>query len=206
MDRAGLALLVGLAANCVTFVQLTPQILKLWRTGRTEGVSPAWALLGTTSNVGWLAFVVATGVWIAIPSIVVAIVGFSLTFQLLHRNGARIGLALRVSAANCAALVVIGITLGWIWLGTILAMSFLVQFTPPVVAVWRSRAPVGVSAATWFLALTEGTAWGLYGVLLEGDESGPIILYGLAEILTSSLVLIRVWEARERVRMALREQ
>ena len=101
MSREELAFWVALVANGVTFVQILPQIVRLLRTGRTEGVSPAWAAVGMTINLGWLAYVVENEFWVTIPSIIAAIVSFGLALYLLYRNGAdvRLGLLMTVPIA-----------------------------------------------------------------------------------------------------------
>ena len=88
MSRADFALLVGAVATIATFVHVVPQILRLLRTGRIEGVSPSWAAVGMTLNFGWIAYVVSQEYWIAIPSIVVAIASFGVALYLMKRNGA----------------------------------------------------------------------------------------------------------------------
>ena len=79
-----------MVANGVTFVQIIPQIARLIRTGRTEGVSPTWAAAGMTINLGWFAYVVENEFWETIPSIFAAVSSFGLALYLLYRNGARV--------------------------------------------------------------------------------------------------------------------
>ena len=197
MSRAEAALLVGVVATAVTFVHIVPQILRLARTGRTEGVSPSWAAVGTTLNVGWLAYVVAEEYWVTIPSIVVAMASFGLALHLLRRNGANVRAGLLASAAIAAASAAILLVAGWTVLGTVLGLSNGLYLGPSVVAAWRSRTPVGVSPVTWVLAEFEGLLWGLYGVLVA---SGPIIVFGVTEAALAALVLLRLWLARHRIR------
>ena len=200
MSRADFALLVGAVATIATFVHVVPQILRLLRTGRIEGVSPSWAAVGMTLNFGWIAYVVSQEYWIAIPSIVVAIASFGVALYLMKRNGAAVRPSILFSAAVAAASVVIQLAVGWTVLGTVLGLSNGLYIGPSVVAAWRSHTPVGVSPLTWVLAEVEGLLWGFYGVLVL---AGPIIVFGATEALLSGLILLRLWVARHRVRAAL---
>lgn len=200
MTRADFANLVGIVATAVTFMQILPQIVRLIRTGHTEGVSPAWAAGGATINLGWLAYVIEGRFWVTIPSIIVAVVSFVLALYLLYRNGAGIGAGLLMSGAIALACVMIQQVAGWTVLGTVLGLSNGLYLGPSVVAAWRSHTPVGVSPWTWMLTVLEGLKWGFYGVLVEAV---PIMVYGSTAILLALLVLLRLWVARDRIRAAL---
>ena len=200
MSRTEFANLVGIVATAVTFVQILPQIVRLIRTGRVEGVSSAWAAVGATINLGWLAYVIEGRFWVTIPSIIVAIVSFLLALYLLHRNGAPIRAGLVMSGAIALACVVIQQAAGWTVLGTVLGLSNGLYLGPSVLAAWRSHTPVGVSPLAWMLTVLEGLKWGFYGVLVEAT---PIIVYGSTAILLALLVLLRLWTARDRIRAAL---
>ena len=200
MSRQELAFWVAVVANGVTFVQIIPQIAKLIRTGRTEGVSPIWAAAGMTINLGWLTYVVENGFWETIPSIIAAISSFGLALFLLYRNGVSVRASLLIGAAVIVASVVIQQAAGWTVLGTVLGLSNGLYLGPSVVAAWRSHTPVGVSPWTWMLTVLEGVKWGFYGVLVEAV---PIMVYGSTAILLALLVLLRLWVARDRIRAAL---
>ena len=200
MTREQLAFWVALVANGVTFVQIVPQIVRLLRTGRTEGVSPTWAAAGMAINLGWLGYVVEEQFWVTIPSIVAAQASFALALYLLYRNGADVRPGLLMSAAVAVASVVIQLAAGWTVLGTVLGLSNGLYLGPSVIAAWRSRAPVGISPLTWWLTVLEGLKWGFYGVLVLAV---PIMVYGSTAILLALLVLIRLWAARHRIRAAL---
>ena len=200
MSRAELAFWVAVVANGVTFVQLVPQIVRLLRTGHTEGVSATWAAVGMAINVGWLAYVVENRFWETIPSIIAANSSFGLTLYLLHRNGAAVRAGLLMGAAVAVASLTIHQAAGWTVLGTVLGLSNGLYLGPSVVAAWRSHTPVGVSGLTWMLTVLEGLKWGFYGVLVEAV---PIVVYGSTAILLALLVLLRLWVARDRIRAAL---
>ena len=199
MTREQLAFWVAVVANGVTFVQIVPQIVRLLRTGHTEGVSPTWAAAGMTINLGWLAYVVENGFWETIPSIIAAITSFGLALYLLYRNGADVRVGLAMSAAIAVASVAVQRYAGWTVLGTVLGLSNGLYLGPSVIAAWRSRAPIGIAPATWWLTVLEGFKWGLYGVLVLAI---PIVVYGSTAILLALLVLLRLWVARDRIRAA----
>ncbi len=200
MSRAELATVVGVVATAVTFVHVVPQIARLLRTGRVEGVSVAWAAVAMVLNLGWMAYVIAQEFWITIPSIVAAVVSFGTALYLMYRNGADVRPGVLLSLAVAVGSVAIQLAAGWTVLGTVLALSNGLHLGPSVVAAWRSRAPVGVSPLTWALATMEGLMWGCYGVLVA---AGPIIVFGATEAGLSALVLLRLWVARHRIRAAL---
>lgn len=200
MSRAEFATVVGVVATAVTFVHVVPQIVRLIRTGRVEGVSSAWAAVALVLNFGWMAYVIAEELWITIPSILVAIVSFGTALYLMYRNGADVRPGVLMSAAVGVASVGIQLVAGWTVLGTVLALSNGLYLGPSVFAAWRSHIPVGVSPLTWALAVCEGLLWGFYGVVVA---AGPIIVFGATEAGLAALVLLRLWVARDRIRAAL---
>ena len=197
MTAAAAALVVGAAATVLTCVLLVPQIGRLLKTRRTEGVSPGWAVLGVVVNSGWLIFLAAEAVWLPILSCAVAEAGFILTIWLLHRNGADIRAGMGAGAVAAVIVTAIGAGWGWTALGTALALATMVQFLPSIIAAWRTYAPVGLSPATWTLTLAETVGWMAYGMLI--DEI-PIILYGLTGIAASVMILARIAMTRSRIR------
>ena len=200
MSREALALWVGVAGNTLTFVQITPQIVRLLRTRRIEGVSPAWAAVGMTINLGWITWVLAERLWLPIPAVIAAILSFGAVLYLLYRNGADVRAALWVSAGIAVACVGIQQAAGWTVLGTVLGLSNGLYLGPSVVAAWRAHTPVGVSPLSWVLTALEGAVWGLYGVLVAAV---PIMVYGSTAILLAVGVLLRLWMTRDRIRAAL---
>lgn len=195
MTAATAALAIGAAATVLTCVLLIPQIARLLRTRRTEGVSPGWAVLGVVVNSGWLIFLAAEAVWLPILSCAIAEVGFILTVWLLRRSGADVRAGVGAGAAAAAIVAVIGAGWGWTALGAALAVATMVQFLPSIAAAWRTYTPVGLSPATWTLTLAETVGWMAYGVLIDQI---PIILYGLTGIAASVLILGRIAMTRSR--------
>ena len=200
MSRLELAFWVAVVANGVTFVQIVPQIVRLLRTGHTEGVSPTWAAVGMTINIGWFAYVVENEFWETIPSIFAAVSSFGLALYLLYRNGARVRAGLLTSAAVAVASVGIQQAAGWTVLGTVLGLSNGLYLGPALIAAWRTYVPAGISPGTWWLTVLEGFKWGFYGVLVAAV---PIVVYGSTAMLLAVLVLLRLWLTRDRIRAVL---
>ena len=201
MNQAEIAVVVGVVATAVTFVQILPQIARLLRIGRTEGVSPIWAAIGTTVNIGWIAYVVAEELWVTIPACLAGAGSYGVVLYLLYRNDAGVRTGLLLSAVVAVACVVVQLVAGWTVLGTVLGLSNGLYLGPSVVAAWRSHAPVGVSPLSWVLVALEGLLWGLFGVLVEAS---PVVVFGVTAALLAALVLLRLWVTRHRIRHALK--
>ena len=74
-------------------------------------------------------------------------------------------------------------------LGSALAVAFLLQVTPSVWTVYRSRDTAGVSRGTWLLIFGELLCWGVFGI----HEADPrLIVLGTTGVTASLLVLARV--------------
>ncbi len=200
MSQAQLAVVVGVVATAVTFVQILPQIVRLLRIGRTEGVSPVWAAIGTTVNAGWIAYVVAEELWVTIPACLVGTASYGIVLYLLYRNDAGVRTGLLLSAVVAVACVVVQLEAGWTVLGTVLGLSNGLYLGPSVVAAWRSHAPVGVSPLSWVLVALEGVLWGLYGVFVDAS---PVVVFGVTAAGLAALVLLRLWVTRHRIRHVL---
>ncbi len=200
MSQAQLAFVVGVIATVVTFVQILPQITRLLRIGRTEGISPAWAAIGTTVNASWIAYVVAEELWVTIPAVIAGAASYGIVLLLLYRNNARIRAGVMLSALVLGVCVIVQLVAGWTVLGTVLGLSNGLYLGPSVVVAWRTHTPVGVSPLSWTLVALEGIFWGLFGVLVE---AGPVVVYGVTATLLATLVLLRLWVTRHRIRHAL---
>lgn len=78
-------------------------------------------------------------------------------------------------------------------LGSALAVAFLLQVTPSVWTVYRSKDTTGVSRGTWLLIFGELLCWGVFGI----HEADPrLIVLGATGVVASLLVLARVSSPR----------
>ncbi len=168
-----------------------PQARQLARTRRTDGVSPTWVGVSLALNGWWLAY------------------GFAAS-----RLGARAGVgdldrALRVDgralrpdrrATEPARLLLGAVGLGmiplpflvvggWEIAGLAVGLCYGLQLLPAVVAVLRTRALGGVSAATWLIAWTESMLWLVYGL---GVTDPALIVAGTIGVAMSTLILVRL--------------
>lgn len=86
--------------------------------------------------------------------------------------------------------------LGRTGLGSALAVAFLLQVTPSVRTVYRSKDTAGVSRGTWLLILGELLCWAVFGI----READPrLIVLGATGVTASLLVLARVsWPRADR--------
>ena len=86
-------------------------------------------------------------------------------------------------------LLTAGVAFGRAGLGSALAVAFLLQVTPSVWTVYRSRDTAGVSRGTWLLIFGELLCWGVFGI----HEADPrLIVLGATGVVASLLVLARV--------------
>lgn len=70
-----------------------------------------------------------------------------------------------------------------------LAATVLVTCGPQLVSAFASPSPIGLSAATWWIALVDAAAWGTYGVVLR---DGALELYGVVLTTTALVLLLRL--------------
>ncbi|MGF1667749.1 MAG: PQ-loop domain-containing transporter [Acidimicrobiia bacterium] len=179
-----------IVATGVAWWSLVPQIVKLLRTGDASGVSTAWPTIGLVSNLGWTAYLLGQTLWAAVPSTAVMTIFYGLVIWALARTGTagRLRPGLGMGALWAVALGSTGAFAGVDAMGVVLASSYVVQFTPPVLAAWRSDRPSGVSAGTWRLIVVESALWGTYG---WWNSDRPIVMYAVAGVVGGGLILAR---------------
>jgi hypothetical protein len=132
--------------------------------------------------------------WTAlVPSISATVLAGVLAALLAHggpRSGAG-GVGRRpvaIVAAWSGLLVLAWVLGGRAWLGTALAVSFVLQVTPSVWTAYRTRRPTGVSRGTWLLILAELGCWGGYGLV---EQDPRLAVLGCTGVLASLLMLAR---------------
>ena len=168
-----------------------PQARQLARTRRTDGVSPTWVGVSMALNGWWLAYGLAAPVWALVPVSAISFVLYASMAVLFVRTGgtvSRRGLALGVIGLGMVPLpfLVIG---GWELAGLAVGLCYGLQLLPAVVAVLRTRALSGVSAATWLIAWVESMLWLVYGL---GVVDPGLIVAGTIGVLMSSVILARL--------------
>ena len=179
-----------LVAACLAVPQFLPQLARVRRAGSTAGVSWSWAALTSVNNAAWLAYFALSGFWTAIiPAVSAAVLSGLLAVVLARRGGGIPRRPMVLAAVWTVALLAAGVAFSRTGLGSALAAAFLLQVTPSVWTVYRSRDTVGVSQGTWLLILGELLCWGVFGI----HEADPrLIVLGATGAVASLLVLARV--------------
>lgn len=179
---------LGVLASIAFFARLTPQPIRLWRTGVPDGVSPMAAMNAALSDIGWILYGLAAGlvpVWL---TAVVALVPGVWTVWLLRREATR-----RDLLWSCVWLATIGLAWASGTLVAILGVSVIVNQGPQVARALRERDLRGVSPTTYVLALADAGLWGAYGVAAD-----DVAVMGYAVVLFAAAVtvLTRIWWTR----------
>jgi uncharacterized protein with PQ loop repeat len=168
-----------------------PQARQLARTRRTDGVSPTWVGVSMALNGWWLAYGLAASVWALVP---VSVISFGLyasmavLFVGTGGTASRRGLIIGAAGLGMVPLpfLVVG---GWELAGLAVGLCYGLQLLPAVVAVLRTRALAGVSAATWLIAWTESMLWLVYGL---GVSDLALIVAGTIGVAMSTLIVVRL--------------
>jgi uncharacterized protein with PQ loop repeat len=185
-----------LLAAFLAVPQFLPQLTRVRRTGAIAGVSWSWAALTGVNNAAWLAYFALSGLWTALVPASSATVLAGWLAVVLARRGCRVPRRTAVLVSVWAVLLAAaGAALGRAGLGSALTVAFLLQVTPSVRTVYRSRDTAGVSRATWLLIFGELLCWGVFG-LHEADPR--LIVLGATGVVASLLVLARVSRAAAR--------
>jgi uncharacterized protein with PQ loop repeat len=182
--------LLPLAAAFLAVPQFLPQLARVRRAGTTAGVSWSWAALTSVNNAAWLGYFALSGFWTAlVPAISATVLSGLLAVVLARRGGGVPRRPLLLASAWTLVLLTAGAGFGRTGLGSALAVAFLIQVTPSVWTVYRSRDTAGVSRGTWLLIFGELLCWGVFGI----HEADPrLIVLGATGVVASLLVLARV--------------
>jgi uncharacterized protein with PQ loop repeat len=173
--------------------QFLPQLSRVRRAGTTAGVSWSWAALTSVNNAAWLGYFALSGFWTAlVPAISATVLSGQLAIVLARRGGLPKRPAV-LALAWAVVLLTAAVVSGRAGLGSALAVAFLLQVTPSVWTVYRSKDTTGVSRGTWLLIFGELLCWGVFGI----HEADPrLIVLGATGVVASLLVLARVsWPA-----------
>lgn len=178
-----------LVAAFLAVPQFLPQLARIRRAGTTAGVSWSWAALTSVNNAAWLGYFALSGFWTALVPAVSATVLSGLLAIVLARCGGVQKRPVMLTSAWAVVLVAAAAVSGRPGLGSALAVAFLLQVTPSVWTVYRSRDTAGVSRGTWLLIFGELLCWGVFGI----HEADPrLIALGATGVVASLLVLARV--------------
>jgi len=149
----------------------------------------SWAALTSVNNAAWLGYFALSGFWTALVPAISATVLSGLLAIVLARRGGVPKRPMMLTSAWAVALLTAAAVSGRTGLGSALAVAFLLQVTPSVWTVYRSRDTVGVSRGTWLLIFGELLCWGVFGI----HQADPrLIVLGATGVAASLLVLARV--------------
>lgn len=180
--------IVGWLATVLTAGWAVPQWLRLAKHD-PDGVAVETYAFGFASALGWLGYGVAVAsLPVEASSAAVALVYAAIVTRLVARGATRWLRPVSVSASWGALLVAAASFGGADALGLVLAAAALVVNGPQVVDSLRAPALTGVSPAAWLLAFLEGVLWGVYGV---GLASSALVAYGIVQVSSSGIVLVR---------------
>jgi uncharacterized protein with PQ loop repeat len=182
--------LLPLVAAFLAVPQFLPQLARVRRAGTTAGVSWSWAALTSVNNAAWLGYFALSGFWTAlVPAISAALLSGLLAVVLARRGGGVPKRPLVLVSVWAVVLITAVAVSGRTGLGSALAVAFLLQVTPSVWMVYRSKDTAGVSRGTWLLIFGELLCWGVFGI----HQADPrLIMLGATGVVASLLVLARV--------------
>lgn len=168
-----------------------PQARQLARTRRTDGVSPTWVGVSMALNGWWLAYGLAAPVWGLVPvSIISCALYASMAIVFLGGGAAADRRGLLIGALGLGMIplpfLLVG---GWEIAGLVVGFCYGLQLLPAVIAVMRSRALAGVSAATWWIAWVESMLWLVYAV---GVSDLALTVAGTIGVVMSTVILARL--------------
>jgi hypothetical protein len=154
------------------------------------GVSWSWAALTSVNNAAWLGYFALSGFWTAlVPAISATVLSGLLAVEVARRGSGMPKRPMVLTSVWAVVLLTAGVAFGRAGLGSALAVAFLLQVTPSVWTVCRSRDTAGVSRGTWLLIFGELLCWGVFGI----HEADPrLIVLGATGVIASLLVLARV--------------
>lgn len=182
---------VAVAASVLGSGMALPQAVRLHRTGRTDGVSPAWIGVSVAINAWWVAYALAAPLWSLLPVASLSLllyvwigIVFVRSTSLRSLIGVGVG-ALGLGMAPLPALL----AGGWEIAGIAVGLSYGLQLAPAVVAAYRTRELAGVSTATWVISFTEAALWLAYGVGI-GDRA--LVAGGAMGVLMAGAIVGRL--------------
>lgn len=179
-----------LVAAFLAVPQFLPQLTRVRRAGTVAGVSWSWAALTSVNNAAWLAYFALSGFWTAlVPAISATVLSGWLAVVLARRGAGLPKRPMALASVWAVILLTAAAVFGRAGLGSALAVAFLLQVTPSVWTVYRSKDTAGVSRVTWLLIFGELLCWGVFGI----HEADPrLIVLGATGVVASLLVLARV--------------
>ena len=186
-----LVTLLAVAATVLGSAMGLPQARRIVPTQRVDGVSPAWIGVSVALNGWWIAYAVATGLWLVLPVSAVSMAFYvTMAIVFVRTVGARslVGLGVGAGVLGMAPLPFL-LGGGWTPAGVAIGLSYGLQLLPAVVGVYRTRRLGGVSSGTWTICLLEAVLWLGVGV---GVADLPVIVSGITGAAMAAMILVRL--------------
>lgn len=160
-----------------------PQMGRLIRTGRTDGLSLAGDLLTAASGIGWICWALSVGDLPTLASGFLVLAGYLPTAYLASRLGCHTDRTDKLAlTAGITGLLVAGMT-GQ--LGLSLLWFAVIQYGPYLKAAMTADTIEGVSVAANVLRGTYGAGWAAYGLMAN---EWPLAGWGAVTMLVFLLV------------------
>lgn len=170
-------------ANVAGAGMIVPQVVRLHRTRRTDGLSPAWVGVGIVLNTWWLGYALSQSLYGLVPVSVGALVlylGIGAQLRWIDGPGSLAGVA-RGSVVPVVGPLPFLAAGGWQGAGVAIGCAYAIQFSPAAWTAVRSAVVDGISPITWSLALLEAAIWLAYAIdagdtaLLIGGTGGSAL-------------------------------
>jgi uncharacterized protein with PQ loop repeat len=195
MMNQTLANIAVVLATISTVTFLLPQIVKLVRSGDSEGVSTTWPALGFVINVGWFAYLISQELWASILAPFATFLAYAVTMWAVGRTGRNLSRSYLRGLITAGVLIAVGSSGGWEVLGVALGVSYGVVLAPSIWTAYRTSVPSGISALTWWIGLVEALLWGYYG-WFHSDRG--ILTFTVVGVVGCGLMLLRYYATRHR--------
>ncbi|CAN5874068.1 hypothetical protein BH23ACT4_BH23ACT4_17230 [soil metagenome] len=196
MMNQTLANIAVVLATISTVSFLLPQIIKLVRTGDSDGVSTTWPALGFVINVGWFVYLIAQELWASVFAPFATFVAYAVTMWAVGRTGRGLSRSYLRGIVTAGVLAVVAIGGGWEVLGVVLGIAYGVVLAPSIWTAYRTSIPSGISPLTWWIGLIEALLWGYYGWFYS--DRG-IMTFMVVGVIGSGLMLGRYYATRKRL-------
>lgn len=178
----------ALVATVLAVAAAIPQLHRVIRGGDGRGVSITTAALGVGTEVTWVAYASARGLWSALPEAVAMTAANVLLLIALRRRGAVTRQAAQAGGLWAVALAAAGAFGGVNVIAVVLGGAYLVQVVPAVWTVWTTAMPSGVAVSTWTMIGLEGVLWGVYGL----HHADPAVLcFAVIATVAAAAILAR---------------
>ncbi len=177
--------LLGITGTVIGLIRAMPQLLRLLRSKKTQGVSVDTALTSAVVSFGWAVYGILTHqTYVALATGSSGTVFLVITITAL-KFGRRIN-EIRIAPVWLCELVSAFLFRQETGLGLILPVSILVSNIPQIVVAVKENDLSDLSFGTWMLSLSDGLVWGIYS-LIEQDYS--IMVFALFQLMTSGAIV-----------------